>query len=61
MRRGGDQWEAGIWSCDLRVNERPQNKLHEKGTEPHKTDIATLWENRRKGQFFEKVMQCIII
>ena len=27
-----DQWEAGIWSCDLRANERPRKKLHEKGT-----------------------------
>ena len=22
------QWEAGIWSCDLRANERPWKKLH---------------------------------
>ena len=30
---GVDQWEAGIWSCDLRANERPQKKIHEKGTD----------------------------
>ena len=23
---GVNQWEAGIWSCDLRANERPQKK-----------------------------------
>ena len=26
------QWEAGVWSCDLRANERPWKKLHRKGT-----------------------------
>ena len=32
VRGGGDQLEAGIPSCDLRANERPQKKFHEKGT-----------------------------
>ena len=25
--RGGDKWEAGIWSSDLRADERPRKKL----------------------------------
>ena len=28
-----NQWEARIWSCGLRANQRPQKKLHEKGTD----------------------------
>ena len=31
---------AGIWSCDLRTNERPRKKTHEKGTDRH-TDRHT--------------------
>ena len=40
------QWEAGIWSCDLRANERPRKKIHEKGHMYKWTGIATLWKNR---------------
>ena len=46
------QWEAGIWSCDLRANERPKKKLHGKGTnrQTHKqTDMSTLWPTRPRG------------
>ena len=31
-----DGWEDGIWSCDLRANERPQKKWHGKGTNTHR-------------------------
>ena len=45
MGRGGggfDQREAGILSCDLRANERPQNKFDKKGTTDRQKDIYTL-------------------
>ena len=29
---GVDQWEAWNWSCDLRANTSPQNKVHWEGT-----------------------------
>ena len=52
-----DQWEAGIWSCDLRANERPQKKLHGEFTmytvqcTSHRhTEIA---KESAKGWFFE--------
>ena len=54
-----DQWEAGIWSCDLRANERPWKKLHYEGTDRHIshpwTDIATTRKNLPKGRFFENI------
>ena len=31
------QWEAGMWSGDLRANERPQKTLHKKETEHRQT------------------------
>ena len=49
-KRGGrvDQWEAGIWSCDLRANERPKKVP----TRKH-TDIVTTRPKRPKGWFSE--------
>jgi hypothetical protein len=53
--RGGwgiDQWEAGIWLCDLRANERPWKKSHGKGTSRQRrqqTDIATTRPTRPRG------------
>ena len=38
----------GNWSCDLRANERPQNKLHWRGQHTLKvTDMSTLWLTQR--------------
>ena len=37
------QWEARIWSCNLRANERPQKRSHGKGTSNTQTDKQTLW------------------
>ena len=36
-----NQWEALNWSCDLRANERPQEKSHGKGTSNTQTDTHT--------------------
>ena len=38
---------------DLRANERPRKKLHEKGQIYRQTDIAITRKNRPKGRFFE--------
>ena len=46
-----DQWEAGIWSCDLRTNERPRKKLHGKGTD-RQTDTHT---HRRTCQLLDQL------
>ena len=34
---------GGCSSCDLRANERPRKKLHEKGTSDRQTDIYINW------------------
>ena len=52
------QWEAGIWSCDLRANERPRKKMHGKGTSNRHTDIATLWKNRPRADSLKMVCSC---
>ena len=53
-RGGGHQWEVGIWSFDLRANERPWKNFMKRGQIYPGLDIGTLWKNRHKGRFFEK-------
>ena len=53
------QWEAGIWSCDLRANERPQKNLHGNGTlnrhtHTH-TDSVTTRPTRPRGPSWWKI------
>ena len=43
-----DQWEAGIWSCDLRANERSRKKLHEKGTSKKQRNKHRNKQERKK-------------
>ena len=44
------QWEAGIWSCDLRANERPKRKLYSMAQTYIHTyihmNMATIWPTR---------------
>ena len=43
------------WSCDLTANEKPQNKLHERGQTDRYMDIATNRPKGPKGRFGENV------
>ena len=36
-----DQWETGMWSCDLRANERPLKKMHPTAQTDRQTDKQT--------------------
>ena len=63
-KRGGrgDQWEARIWSANLRANNRPQkNFMKGDSQKDRKTDIATLWKNLPKGRFFKNGIQKVYI
>ena len=52
QREGGreDQWGAWKWLCDLRANERPQNKLHPTAQTEIQTDI---WTDRRTWRLYD--------
>ena len=57
---GEDQWEAWNWSCDLRANETPREKLHmmaqKKRQTSRQTDMETLWLNRPIGANSVKIL-----
>ena len=47
--------EAGIWSCDLRANERPRKKLHKKGTDTYIHKLTSrLYERIGQGPILWK-------
>ena len=46
------QWEAGIWSCDLRANERPQKKSHEKG---QTYNIQHTYNIQRTSRLYDRI------
>ena len=54
------KWEAGIWSCDLRANERPRKKLHLMAQTNRQTHSQTdghgdsMTNSAQRGQVGEK-------
>ena len=65
--RSGDFWQkkkmALNWSCDLRANEKPQKKLHEKGTWNRQTEGQTsqLYERISQGPILWKVVTVVTV
>ena len=49
---GVDQWEAGIWSCDLRANERPRKKMHSMAQTHRTTEPQT---HRRTWRLYDQL------
>ena len=67
IRGGGGvgQWEARIWSCDLRPNERPRKKSHGEGTYTQhtytqRTDTVTYRPTRPRGAELVKIFVLFI-
>ena len=52
------QWEAGIWSCDLRANERPlkncMGRGHQTDTQTHRQTLWLLDQLGPEGRVAEK-------